>query len=121
MNCEICGRRAANPVKIRLEGAVMSVCESCAKLGKRVSAPPVFILGKKKEYELAKEEIARNYASLVKNAREKKAWTQGQLAREVLEKEFIIHRIEQGRMAPTIELAKKLERALGIKLIEIAA
>ncbi len=121
MNCEICDRRTPNPVKIKLEGAVLSVCESCTKLGKRVSAPPVFIPGQRKEYELPKEEIARNYASLVKSAREKKTWTQEQLAREVLEKEFIIHRIEQSRMQPTIELAKKLGRALGIKLIEIAA
>jgi len=121
MNCEICDKRASNLVKIRLEGATMNVCESCAKLGERVSAPPVFAGRREKEFELSKEEIVENYASLVKNAREKKKWTQEQLAREIQEKEFIIHRIEQARMPPTIFLAKKLQRALGIQLITMVA
>ena len=121
MNCEICDKRAPNLVKIRLEGAVLSVCESCAKLGERVSAPPVFASRGEREFGLSKEEIVENYAALVKSAREKKAWTQEQLAREILEKEFIIHRIEQGRMPPAIELAKKLQRALGIQLITMVA
>lgn len=120
MNCEICGKRTQNPVKIRLEGATMNVCESCAKLGERVS--PVFIATKhRKEFEMPKEEIVGNYASLVKSAREKRAWTQEQLAREIQEKEFIIHRIEQARMPPAIPLAKKLQRALGIQLTTMVA
>lgn len=121
MNCEICEKRASNLVKIRLEGATMNVCESCAKLGERVSAPPVFAQRREKELEFSKEDIVPNYASLVKNAREKKGWTQEQLAREILEKEFLIQRIEQGRMQPTIFLAKKLQRALGIQLITMVA
>lgn len=117
MNCEICDKRVPNLVKIRLEGATMTVCESCAKLGERVSVPPVFAPRREKEIEFSKEDIVRNYASLVKSAREKKGWTQEQLARELLEKEFLIQRIEQGRMQPTIFLAKKLQRALGMQLI----
>ncbi len=121
MNCEICDKRASNLVKIRLEGATMTVCESCAKLGERVSAPHVFASRREKDPEFSKEDIVQNYASLVKNAREKKGWTQEQLARELLEKEFLIQRIEQGRMQPTIFLAKKLQRALGIQLITMVA
>ncbi|VVB59135.1 Helix-turn-helix [uncultured archaeon] len=121
MNCEICDKRTTNPVKIRLEGAVMNVCESCAKLGERVSPMPVFSSRREKEFEMSKEEIVEDYSSLVKSAREKKGWTQEQLAREILEKEFIIQRIEQGRMPPTIVLAKKLQRALGIHLITMVA
>ncbi len=117
MNCEICEKRASDLVKIRLEGATMNVCESCAKLGERISAPPVFAPKREKEIEFSKEDIVVHYASLVKSAREKKGWTQEQLAREILEKEFLIQRIEQGRMQPTIILAKKLQRALGIQLI----
>ncbi len=119
MNCEICDKRTTNPVKIRLEGAVMNACESCAKLGERISSPPIF--ASKREFELSKEEIVENYSSLVKSAREKRGMTQEQLAREILEKEFIIQRIEQGRMPPTIGLAKKLQRALGIQLITMVA
>ncbi len=121
MNCEICDKRAPNPVKIRLEGAVLNVCESCAKLGERISAPPVFAPKRSSEFELPKEEIVENYSSLVKSAREKRGMTQEQLAREILEKEFLIQRIEQGRMQPTIILAKKLQRCLGIQLITMTA
>ena len=99
----------------------MSVCESCAKLGERVSVPPVFADRREKEIEFSKEEIVENYAAIVKNAREKKNWTQEHLAREIQEKEFIIHRIEQARMQPAIVLAKKLQRALGIQLITMVA
>ncbi len=99
----------------------MTVCESCAKLGERVLAPPVFAPRREKEPEFSKEDIVENCASLVKNAREKRKMTQEQLALEIQEKEFIIHRIEQGRMQPTIFLAKKLQRALGIQLITMVA
>ncbi len=121
MNCEICDKRTTTPIKIRLEGATMTVCESCAKLGERISIPPVFQPKYARESDLSKEDIVENYASLVKSAREKKGWIQEQLAREIQEKEFIIHRIEQGRMQPTIFLAKKLQRILGIQLIIMVA
>jgi len=126
MNCEICDKRVQALVKIRLEGAVMNVCEACAKFGQRIETPKsvlsvsggaVVFAPKRREAELSKEDIVENYAPLVKSAREKKGWTQEQLAREIQEKEFLIHRIEQGRMQPTIELAKKLQRQLGIRLI----
>lgn len=130
MNCEICDKRVPQLVKIRLEGAIMNVCESCAKLGQRIETPKsvlsvsggaVIFAPKRREAELSKEDIVENYALLVKSAREKRGWTQEQLAREILEKEFLIQRIEQGRMQPTIELAKKLQRALGIQLITMVA
>ncbi|MBU4246207.1 multiprotein bridging factor aMBF1 [archaeon] len=121
MNCEICDKRASNIVKIRLEGAVMNVCESCAKLGERIITPPVFAPRHEKVIDFSKEDIVENYASLVKNARERKGWTQEHLAREIQEKEFLIPRIEQGRMQPTIFLAKKLQHALGIQLIAMVA
>lgn len=127
----MCGRSARNPVKIRLEGAALSVCESCAKFGHIIEIPKsvvsisggaVIFQSKRREPQIIpKEEIAANCAALVKNAREKKGITQEELARRIPEKESVIHRIEQGRMLPDIALAKKLERALGIRLITMAA
>ena len=40
------------------------------------------------------------------------------LAQRVMEKESVIKRIESGRLRPSIQLAKRLEKALGIKLLE---
>jgi len=130
MNCEICDKRMQNPVRIKLEGAVVNVCESCAKLGEKIEMPKsvasmsdkaVIFAPKHRELELSREDIVENYAILVKNARERHGLTQEALASKILEKEFIIHRIEQNRMQPTIEIAKKLQRALGIQLITMVA
>jgi putative transcription factor len=35
-----------------------------------------------------------------------------------MEKETVLKRVEQGRLRPSIDLARRLERALGIKLLE---
>ena len=130
MNCEVCDKRTQDPVKIKLEGAIMNVCESCAKLGQKIEMPKsvasmsdraVVFAPKRREAELSREDIVENYAALVKNARERHNLTQEALASKILEKEFIIHRIEQNRMQPTIEIAKKLQRALGIQLITMVA
>jgi len=39
------------------------------------------------------------------------------LAKEIKEKESIMARVESGKLKPTIDLARKLERFFGIKLV----
>lgn len=130
MNCEICGKSLKSLSRIKLEGAVMQVCEKCSGLGQKIETPKsvdrilgnkVVFVPKRREFEISKESVVENYAALVKAARERRGLTQEQLARNILEKDFIIHRIEQARMQPTIEIARKLQRALGIQLITMAA
>ncbi len=63
-------------------------------------------------------EVVPDYAERIKKAREKLGWSQRTLAEKVRERESTIKRIEAGKLKPTIDLAKRLEEVLGIKLLE---
>ncbi len=62
-------------------------------------------------------EIVENYAEIVKKARESMGLTRELLARLVGVKESIIRRIEEGQLMPDVELARKLEKILRVKLL----
>ncbi len=63
-------------------------------------------------------EVVPDFAMRVKRARERLGLTQRELAQKVKESERVIRRIEAGTLRPTVDLAKRLERVLGIKLLE---
>ncbi|MET1101990.1 MAG: multiprotein bridging factor aMBF1 [Pyrodictiaceae archaeon] len=63
-------------------------------------------------------EVVSDYAERVRKARERLGWSQKMLAERVRESENVIRRIELGKLKPTIDLARRLERVLGIKLLE---
>lgn len=66
-------------------------------------------------------ELVQDYASRIKKARESKGWTRQDLGGRVGEAESAITRIENGSLHPTDDVAKRMERELGIKLFEAAA
>jgi len=68
----------------------------------------------------AEYELAEDYSSVVRLARERMHITTAVLAELVSEKESFIDRIEKGGARPGDELAHKLEKALGIKILEPA-
>ena len=59
-----------------------------------------------------------DYADRVRRARQQLGWSQAVLARKIGEKENTVKRIESGRLMPTIDLARRLEKVLKIKLLE---
>ena len=65
-----------------------------------------------------KFEVVPDYAQRVKRARERLGWTQRMLAQKAKVSENVIKRIEAGTLTPSIDLAKRLEKILGIKLLE---
>lgn len=75
---------------------------------------------KKKEYLLIGEDLdlIENYGEIIRNARIKMGISQEELAKQISEKLTIIKKIEQGTFKPSIELARKLEKFLKIKIIE---
>jgi putative transcription factor len=123
MTCEMCGSETKTVFAL-VEGVELRVCQKCASFGKLVSKPrfsrkePVKpAKPKQKEKEII-EVIVPDYSTLIRVKREKMGLKQTEIAKFLSEKESIIHKMESGSYVPSIELAKKLEKQLGIKLIE---
>lgn len=125
LSCDICG---ANHVKaqILLEGAKLLACSRCMKSGKIIhyfreddSGPlkpmPAKPLPKNAATD---EEIVEDWGTIIRKARQKRGLTIEQLASRVMERGNYMHAIESGRIMPTLETAKKIEKELKIKLIE---
>jgi len=119
MGCDLCGKNG-ELIKVRIENSIMNVCKGCSEFGS--------VLEKVKEKEeiksIVKEEkeiieiIKKNYSKIIKESREKLRLKQEELAKRINEKTSVIHKLENGDMEPNLELARKLEKFLNIKLIE---
>lgn len=109
--------------KAIIEDAEMSVCRDCAKFGRvigEIREKPGKILRIEKEKPSAEliQIIVEDYAEKIKKAREKLGLKQKDLAKRLNEKESLIHKIETKTIEPNINLARKIEKFLKIKLIE---
>ena len=128
MLCEVCGRGTERPAEAEIEGVIMKVCSGCARFGSvKKSRPPKPAFGrpkrtargppfKTKEKEL---ECVDDYNDLIRTAREKKGMKREDLGRTMNEKASVIARLESGTMVPDVKLARKIEKALGIKILEL--
>lgn len=129
MNCDICGRETM-PYIVLIEGSELKVCEKCSSMGKIIKKPEVPATRalrkqepkkeiKAKEMEVV-EVIVEDYAARIRKAREKTGMTQKEFARNINEKESIVHKLETGSFEPPAALARKLEKLLKITLVEEA-
>jgi putative transcription factor len=104
-----------------IEGAEMVLCERCFRSVKAKAAPPKRREQKKQKLKTRKVVeyvIVEDYAKRVREARERLGMSRQELGMKVGEHETVIKRIELGRLEPDLELAKKLERVLGIELVK---
>lgn len=133
MNCEICGMEIKEqPYKTKIDNSVMITCKECSSYGKVQSTPQKQQTGRKSQkkqnnrksqrstYRPPRDEyeLVDDYEKLIKVAREKKGLTHKKLGEKLYERESVIAHIESGKMVPDTKLARKLEKALNIKLIE---
>ena len=128
INCDLCGKVDEQLNRTLIEGVELSVCGACSKFGKILA--PVKRYSPKEQHKMIqraqpqaqKEEkieiLVENYADLIKKRRESVGLSQKDFAMKLNEKESMIHHIETGAFEPTLEMARKLERILGIKLVE---
>lgn len=119
MACEMCGK-SVELFKTNVESVVMELCKPCSRFGKAVREQKKIVLQKKnprRRMEVT-ESLVPNAAKLVKDAREGLGLKQVELAKRIAERESIIQKIESGSFRPSTVLAKKLEKALKITLIE---
>ena len=128
--CEMCGMPIeGKPYKVIVEGTEMIVCERCYRSIKAKATPiePKSVKEKpkksvKKQKEAPKKkvveyEVVEDYARRVREARERLGMSREELGTKVGAGENVIKRIELGRLEPDLELARKLEKVLGIKLV----
>jgi len=133
--CEVCGSPLrASPNRVEIDGAIMVVCNNCARLGRQVgpAAPAVSVISNRvvranpaqnmlrtmaqrpteQEYELDPD-----YHLLIRQAREKLGLSQEQLGKQINEKPSVIRMVESKKLKPDITLTRKLMHELKINLL----
>ncbi len=125
MLCEICGQKQAD-VRALVEGTMLSLCSSCSSFGSshsKMSQKPLVaafrVAAQKPSILLPEEVIVDGFGNLIKSAREKKKLSQEQLAIAVSVKVSLLHKFETEHAEPAIDTAKKIEKYLGISLVEV--
>lgn len=124
--CEVCGRPVRRLVQVTIEGSVVKACFSCSKLGTRVPTHkprPRGTRGFRRKAHFKKPEIVLEpipgYGDLLRERREELGLTQEELGKRINEKTSVVARLEAERMTPSEALAKKIERHLGIRILEV--
>ncbi len=134
MHCEMCGAAIKGPAKtVRVEGAELSVCVQCARYGVEVQQPKrqdlvqkggvvkpgtAPVRKRRDVFDYMEGEIAEDYSERVRKARMEMGLSQKELALEIMERELLIKKIEKGELLPEDDVRKKLEKALGISLLD---
>lgn len=142
MQCEMCGETIrGTPKLVRVEGAELQVCSKCEKFGTEVQqvrrtdlrvpakgapagrpaplpAGGAAVRHKRDMFDFMEGDVVDDYAVRIRQAREAKGLSQKDLAMQLKEKEHLIRKIENSELIPEEDVRKKLEKALGIRLID---
>lgn len=120
----MCGRNEGLKLTI-IEKVRMNVCQNCSKYGKSTNdlrqskyKPSSYASIKPLE---SNEEIVSNFAQILKQERKKRNMEQIDFAKLLSEKESLLHKMESGHYVPSLDTAKKLERILRVRLVEIVS
>lgn len=137
MRCEVCGRKIRSlPVRAVIEGAKLTVCVECSKLGtviyeepaaasastassstKNFVHIPVIVRKPSAPNVQISQEIVDDYATVIRTAREKAGLSIEDLGKKVAERASLLKHIETGKVEPNNQLANRLEHVLKIKLM----
>ena len=118
VRCEMCGKDS-DLVNAVIEQVELKVCPGCARFGtvRESNELPQFH-ERKAEHKEPGLKLSADYASLLRQARERQGLTQEDFAKSLQERESIVAKWEQGKMQPSVEAARKLEKLLNVSLIE---
>ena len=98
-------------------------CNECAKYGEVVDSAehknksPKKAQQKSVSFNVVSDELVEDFADKIRRKREKKGLRQEELAQKINEPSSLIHRIEIGKIEPSLVVARKLERFLGMTLV----
>ncbi|MBI2136613.1 TIGR00270 family protein [Candidatus Woesearchaeota archaeon] len=128
MLCDLCGKQG-ELYRAKIEGSELIVCGNCSKYGKvlgvirpalknadKAATNEQYLNEKPKEPE---EFIIANYSELIRKKREQLKLNQEDFAKLLNEKLSILHKIETNSFEMPLDQAKKFEKILHIKLVEV--
>ncbi len=138
MLCEMCGKNVPVTREVIVGGARLSVCPGCSKFGEASGASaskpgaPVTQtvidqrLERRERRMQSKDiyagsttiEIIDDYGGVIRRAREARGMDLKEFANLIQEKQGTLAKIEANNLVPDDKLAKKIEKALNIKLTE---
>ncbi|GAA0297398.1 multiprotein bridging factor aMBF1 [Halarchaeum salinum] len=145
VQCEMCGAETATPKTIKVEGAELDVCSECTEFGTEVKTESSSTTStkystsssggssgsskasggssggsKRRRRDMFDEmqELASDYDDRIRNARNQAGHSQEELADELNEKASLVRKLERGDILPSDDVRKKLEKNLGISLLE---
>lgn len=140
VDCEICGKELTRVRKSKIEGSILTVCDSCVNLGTEVqfsvSSPALLSthpasqgvpiqdvrVGKKIITPYSREiedfDVVDNYQELIRKAWNKSGMKLSEFSQMLNEKESVVKKLMAGDMVLSEKLAKKLEKKLKIRLEE---
>lgn len=127
--CEMCGSLIrGKPFKALVDGTEMILCANCynklMKSGRALPAPERKIEQKKAEKpkktfkSVDQFEIIEGYGEEIRKGRESKGWTQAVLAQKLKISEASLKKIESEKVKPSIDLAKKIEQILKVRVLQ---
>lgn len=141
----MCGNNVPKTQKVRIDSAILQLCDRCAKFGTPVDPPkkapqpvvvehttphisrtpgmrppprPVKKVHRNRQVDSDDLYVVPEYPELINQARSRLSWTQEDLANKLLEKKNVLAKIERGDLTPSLKLARKIEKILDIKLLE---
>lgn len=124
MQCDMCGSET-NLVRAMIEGSEMIVCRDCSKFGKVLGPVRAAVEESKEKSQIVEEPerdviniLVSDFGARIRKKREELGMKQEDFARKISEKESLVHKIETREFEPSIDTARKLEKILGIKLVE---
>ena len=130
MECELCGRVCDCRPAI-IDGVKMMLCPGCMRHGQGIKVskepsataqrPILDRIKKPKEKDVYKDmnkELVSDWSDRIKKARQKKGLSREELGFKIGERTVTIAKIENGDLRPSDKMVEKLEKELGISLIE---
>ena len=112
-----------SPSRVEIDGAVLLVCQNCAKRGVPLASAVTktrTVRRRPEERRASFEsdlEVDPDFDSIVRRAREKQGLTQEALGRAINVKPSVISHIETRRMKPDLLLARSLMHQLKVNLL----
>ncbi len=136
MPCELCGRECKGCREAIIDGAKMYVCPDCIKYSEGVvpsepvrqpspyqASRTIVPRAKKPERDIFKDkamekELVLDWNHRIEEARKQKGLTREQLGFRIGERTVTIAKLEHGDLRPSDQMIAKLEKELGISLME---